>query len=124
MHDVIVVGGSFAGLSGAIQLARARRQVLVIDSGQPRNRFAQASHGFFGLDGVSPFDAIRNAREQLLALRRQQEELERQKGDLVELRLAPNVLVLSAPEFLEIDRRAISRNSGADRTSTFGASRR
>jgi thioredoxin reductase len=67
LNDVIVVGGSFAGLSGALQLARARRRVLVIDSGQPRNRFAQASHGFFGQDGVSPFDAIHHARKQLLA---------------------------------------------------------
>ena len=47
-YDAIVVGGSFAGLSAAMQLARARRRVLVIDAGLPRNRFAEASHGFFG----------------------------------------------------------------------------
>ena len=35
--DAIVVGGSFAGLAAAMQLARARRQVAVIDAGQPRN---------------------------------------------------------------------------------------
>lgn len=44
--DVIVVGGSYAGLSAAMQLARARRRVLVIDSGQRRNRFVMNSHGF------------------------------------------------------------------------------
>ncbi|MBL3945511.1 FAD-dependent oxidoreductase, partial [Bacteroides thetaiotaomicron] len=45
-HEVIVVGGSFAGLSAAMQLARARRRVLVIDAGRPRNRFAEHAHGF------------------------------------------------------------------------------
>lgn len=37
-HDAIVIGGSFAGLSAAIQIARARRSVCVIDTGNPRNR--------------------------------------------------------------------------------------
>ncbi|AIO29880.1 FAD dependent oxidoreductase [Burkholderia cepacia] len=50
-HEVIVIGGSFAGLSAAMQLARARRRVLVIDAGRPRNRFAAHAHGFFGQDG-------------------------------------------------------------------------
>nr|WP_295373467.1 NAD(P)/FAD-dependent oxidoreductase [uncultured Sphingosinicella sp.] len=54
MYDAIVVGGSFAGLSAAMQLVRARRRVLMIDAGRPRNRFSHASHGFLGLDGTSP----------------------------------------------------------------------
>lgn len=57
MHDVIVVGGSYAGLAAALQLGRARRDVLVLDAGQRRNRFVSASHGFLGHDGASP-DAI------------------------------------------------------------------
>lgn len=65
--DVIVAGGSFAGLSAAMQLARARRRVLVIDTGRPRNRFAPASHGFLGQDGRSPADILRAARDQVLA---------------------------------------------------------
>ena len=48
MYDAIVVGASFAGLSAAMQLARARRKLLVIDAGAPRNRFAEAAHGFLG----------------------------------------------------------------------------
>ncbi|MGH8447419.1 MAG: NAD(P)/FAD-dependent oxidoreductase, partial [Solimonas sp.] len=66
-HEVIVVGGSFAGLSAAMQLARARRRVLVIDAGRPRNRYAEASHGFFGLDGQSPQAIRAETRRQLAA---------------------------------------------------------
>src|SRR5262249_44951949 len=65
-YDVIVIGGSFAGLSAALQLARSRRRVLVMDSGQPRNRFAQFSHGFFGHDGEVPSALLAKARSQLL----------------------------------------------------------
>lgn len=64
--DVIVIGGSFAGLSAAMQLARGQRQVTVIDAGEPRNRFSDESHGFFGLDGVSPFAIQQEAYRQLL----------------------------------------------------------
>lgn len=49
--DAAVIGGSFAGISAALQLARGRRQVVVIDAGQTRNRLASAGHGFLGLDG-------------------------------------------------------------------------
>jgi thioredoxin reductase len=66
-YDLIVVGGSFAGLSAATQVARARRRVLVIDGGKPRNRFAAHSHGFLGQDGRTPADILGDARRQLLA---------------------------------------------------------
>ncbi|AUN30308.1 NAD(P)/FAD-dependent oxidoreductase [Niveispirillum cyanobacteriorum] len=56
LHDVIIIGGGFAGLAAAMPLARARRRVLLIDAGQPRNRFAAHSHGFLGQDGVAPAD--------------------------------------------------------------------
>ncbi|WP_235503970.1 MULTISPECIES: NAD(P)/FAD-dependent oxidoreductase [unclassified Acidovorax] len=65
-YEVIVIGGSFAGLSAAMQLARARRRVCVVDAGQPRNRFAAASHGFFGQDGEPPLAMIEQARRKLL----------------------------------------------------------
>jgi len=64
-HDAIIIGGSFAGLSAAIQIARARRSVCVIDAGAPRNRFADASHGFFGQDGSDPYAMIAAARAQV-----------------------------------------------------------
>jgi thioredoxin reductase len=66
-YDVVIVGGSFAGLSAALQLARARRTVLVVDGGKPRNRFATASHGFLGQDGLPPQQILATARAQLAA---------------------------------------------------------
>ncbi|MFF7397797.1 NAD(P)/FAD-dependent oxidoreductase [Achromobacter sp. NPDC008082] len=64
-YDAIIVGGSFAGLSAAMQLARARRRILLIDGGLPRNRYAAHSHGFLGQDGKAPDEILRQAREQL-----------------------------------------------------------
>lgn len=65
--DILIVGGSFAGLSAALQVARARRRVAVVDSGRRRNRFAATSHGFLGQDGRPPGDIVADARAQLLA---------------------------------------------------------
>lgn len=64
-YDVIIVGGSFAGLSAAMQLARARRRIALIDSGLPRNRYAPHSHGFLGQDGKPPAEIVQQARAQL-----------------------------------------------------------
>lgn len=64
-YDAIVVGGSFAGLSAAMMLARARRRMLLIDAGQPRNRFAAASHGFLAQDGEAPAEIMRKGLTQL-----------------------------------------------------------
>ena len=66
-YDAVVIGGSWAGLSAAMQLARARRRVLIVDTGLPRNRFARASHGFLGQDGRAPAAILDAARAQLLA---------------------------------------------------------
>lgn len=66
MQDVIVIGGSFAGQSAGMQLARARQKVLLMDAGAPRNRFATASHGFLGQDGRTPHGIMREATCQLL----------------------------------------------------------
>ena len=65
MYDVIVVGGSYAGMAAALQLLRARRRVLVIDAGQRRNRFAAHSHGFLTQDGEDPAVIAATARAQL-----------------------------------------------------------
>lgn len=65
--DVIILGGSFAGLSAAMQLVRGRRHVVLIDANSPRNRFAKTSHGIFGLDGKTPSEIRSTALSQLNA---------------------------------------------------------
>ncbi|NIA52269.1 NAD(P)/FAD-dependent oxidoreductase [Massilia sp. TW-1] len=65
MNDVIIIGGSFAGLAAALQLGRARRKVIVLDTGRPRNRFAGHSHGLLGHDHKPPLDILAQARQQL-----------------------------------------------------------
>jgi len=67
MDDVIIVGGSFAGLTAAMQLGRARRKVTLLDSGLPRNRFAAHSHGVLGHDGKAPGEILAAGRAELAA---------------------------------------------------------
>src|SRR4051794_38897817 len=67
LHDVIIVGGSYAGLAAALQLGRARRSVLVLDAGQRRNRFVSASHGFLSQDGTSPNEIAAKGKAEVLA---------------------------------------------------------
>ncbi|MGW0748803.1 NAD(P)/FAD-dependent oxidoreductase [Streptomyces sp. NPDC002587] len=63
--DVVVVGGGAAGLAGALTLARARRSVLVIDSGSPRNAPAAHVHGYLGHDGARPAELSATGRAEV-----------------------------------------------------------
>jgi ABC-type sugar transport system permease subunit len=65
--DAIIVGGSYAGMSAGLQLARARQKIAIVDAGKRRNRFASESHGFLSQDGRAPGDIAADARSQLLA---------------------------------------------------------
>jgi thioredoxin reductase len=65
MQDVIIVGGSFAGFTAAMQLGRARRKVTVLDTGLNRNRYAANAHNILGHDGTPPGDLLRLARAQV-----------------------------------------------------------
>jgi thioredoxin reductase len=64
-YDVIIIGGSYAGLQAAMTLGRALRRVLVIDSGKPCNRQTPKSHNFLTQDGETPSSIIQKAQEQL-----------------------------------------------------------
>jgi thioredoxin reductase len=64
-HDVIVIGGGAAGLSGALTLARARRSVLVIDAGEPRNGPAAGVHGLLTRDGLAPAELVTLGRAEV-----------------------------------------------------------
>lgn len=63
--DVLVVGGGAAGLSGALALARARRSVLVVDGGTPRNAPAAGVHNFLTRDGTPPADLVAAGRAEV-----------------------------------------------------------
>ena len=64
-YDVTVIGGSAAGLSAALVLSRARRSVVVVDSGAPRNAPATYMHGFLSRDGMNPADLLDVGRDEV-----------------------------------------------------------
>jgi thioredoxin reductase len=64
-YDVVVVGGGAAGLSAALVLSRARRGVLVVDSGTPRNAPATHLHGYLSRDGLPPGELLALGRDEV-----------------------------------------------------------
>jgi thioredoxin reductase len=60
--DVVVVGGGVAGVQAALVLARARRHVVVVDGGHPRNEHAHAVHNLAGHEGIAPAALLARAR--------------------------------------------------------------
>ena len=64
-YDVAIIGGGAAGLSAALVLGRARRRVLVLDAGLPRNAPAAHMQGFLSRDGTPPADLLRIARAEV-----------------------------------------------------------
>ncbi|MDT4930801.1 MAG: hypothetical protein QOF92_3668 [Pseudonocardiales bacterium] len=73
-YDVMVIGGGAAGLSAALVLSRARRRVLVIDAGAPRNAPATHLHGYLSRDGIPPAELLAAGRHEVTSY----------GGDLVE----------------------------------------
>lgn len=63
--DVVIVGGGAAGLSAALVLSRARRRVLVVDSGSQRNSPAAHMHGYLSRDGLPPAKLLAIARQEV-----------------------------------------------------------
>jgi thioredoxin reductase len=65
VHDVAVIGGGAAGLSAALVLSRARRRVVVLDAGQPRNAPAAHLQGFLSRDGMAPAQLLAAGRDEV-----------------------------------------------------------
>lgn len=65
-YDVIIIGGSYAGLAAAMSLGRALREVLVIDSGNPCNKQTPNSHNFLTRDGETPGKISEIGKEEVL----------------------------------------------------------
>lgn len=64
VFDVVIIGGGAAGLSAAVVLGRARRSVVVIDDGTPRNAPAAGVHSFLTRDGLRPGELLRLGQEE------------------------------------------------------------
>ncbi|GAA4707907.1 NAD(P)/FAD-dependent oxidoreductase [Nocardioides conyzicola] len=64
---MVVVGGGAAGLSGALALGRARRRVLVVDAGDPRNAAAGHVHNYLGREGTPPAELLEIGRAEVAA---------------------------------------------------------
>ena len=54
MKDCTVIGGGPAGLNATLVLGRARRNVILVDSNEARNKVTSTSHGFVTRDGITP----------------------------------------------------------------------
>ncbi|MGN6492647.1 MAG: NAD(P)/FAD-dependent oxidoreductase [Agriterribacter sp.] len=65
--DVIIIGGSYAGLSAAMALGRSLRNTLIIDAGKPCNQQTPHSHNFITHDGETPGNIRDKAKAQVLA---------------------------------------------------------
>lgn len=90
--ECVIAGGGPAGLSAALVLGRARRRVLLCDSREPRNRWAEGSHGYLTRDGIAPDTLLALARAELapypsVEYRRVRIEDASRAGDIFELRL-------------------------------------
>ncbi len=63
--DVVIIGGSYSGLSAGMALGRALRKVLIIDSGSPCNKQTPHSHNFLTNDGKRPEEIAKLATQQV-----------------------------------------------------------
>ncbi len=117
-YDVAIVGGGAAGLSAALVLGRARRRVVVIDAGEPRNAPAAHMHGFLSRDGMPPADLLRLGRDEARGY-----GVQFSSGEVAEI--GPGfVLRLSGGETLEARRLLIATGAGDQLPDVEGAQER
>ncbi|WP_323138547.1 MULTISPECIES: FAD-binding protein [unclassified Streptomyces] len=93
-YDVAVIGAGAAGLRAALLLGRARRRVVVIDAGEPRNAPAAHMHGFLSRDGLSPATLLGLGRAEIArygvdVVRGRVEHLEPRGAHRTRIRRAP-----------------------------------
>src|SRR5688572_24307665 len=64
--EVVIIGGSYAGLSAALALGRSMRNTVIVDSGQPCNRQTPRAHNLLGHDGRNPAEIAAIGKQELL----------------------------------------------------------
>src|SRR5690606_29004156 len=64
-YDVLIIGGSYAGLSAALALGRSLRRVLILDGNTPCNRQTPHSHNFLTQDGATPAELRQKALQEI-----------------------------------------------------------
>jgi thioredoxin reductase len=108
MYDVVVVGGGIAGYSAALILGRARRRVLLVNAGPPRNAPAEHAHGFVTRDGTPPFELLEIAQGELDAY----PNVEVRDWELVEAAAGPRGFTLVAADSTPIETRKLVLATG------------
>lgn len=63
--DVVIAGAGPAGLSAALVLGRARRRVLLCDTGTPRSWASKEMHAYLSRDGMSPQEFLALGRREV-----------------------------------------------------------
>lgn len=106
-YDVVVIGGGAAGLGGALSLSRARRSVLVVDSGAPRNAPAAHMHNYLGHEGAAPSTLLRIGRDEVAGY-----GAEFVDGEVVGARPGENGFVVALGDGREVSARQVLVTSG------------
>lgn len=106
--DVVIVGAGPAGLSAALMLGRSKRKVLIVDSGLPRNRFANHMHGVLGYEGESPQTLLEKGRQEVADY-----GVEIESGEITEVR----ELTTPADEEESVDQLQVSLADGTVTTT-------
>ncbi len=108
MYDVVIIGGGPAGLGAAVTLSRARRDVLVIDAGEPRNGRASRANSYLGREGIAPRELLTIGRG----------EVEQYGGDVRDgtvvsvKRLGPTALRVGLADGSTVDARRVLLATG------------
>ncbi|WP_369136975.1 NAD(P)/FAD-dependent oxidoreductase [Modestobacter versicolor] len=106
-YDVVVIGGGAAGLSGALTLSRARRSVLVVDSGAPRNAPAGHVHNYLGREGTPPAELAAIGRAEVTGY-----GAEVEPGEAVAARPVPDGFVVDLADGRSVQARRLLVTTG------------
>jgi len=103
MIDVLIVGGSIAGLSAALLLGRCCRDVVICDAGRPRNRFSRHMHGFLSQEGIPPKKFLQICRNQIAEF----QNVQFYSGEIISLQRSEGVFRAETDNGTRFDARSV-----------------